>query len=115
MFCPGFAGVDPTKDDKLALQYLFHDCTPEVARWALSTLRLMYAREAMSEACPLKRWPVTPCTYISCRGDRAINPAWWENAARERLGVEPVVMDGGHAPYVSRPSQLAEILCQTSS
>ncbi|MGA8617378.1 MAG: hypothetical protein WB660_02510 [Candidatus Sulfotelmatobacter sp.] len=31
---------DPTKDAHLAVKFLFHDCSPEVAHWALSTLRL---------------------------------------------------------------------------
>ena len=30
-----------TKDAQLAMKFLFHDCSPEVAHWALSTLRLM--------------------------------------------------------------------------
>lgn len=114
MFHPDWVGKDPTKDHKMALQYLFHDCSPETAEWALSTLRLMFARVAMSEICPLKRWPEVPCSYISCRDDRTINPVWWEHAARERLGSEPIVIAGGHAPHVSRPRELADILCRLS-
>jgi hypothetical protein len=30
--------------------------------------------------------------------------------ALERLGVEPVVVDGGHSPMVSRPAEFAEVL-----
>jgi hypothetical protein len=30
--------------------------------------------------------------------------------ARERLGIEPIEIDGGHFPHVSRPVLLADIL-----
>jgi len=110
MYSPGFAGKDPTKDPELARHFLFHDCEAEVATWALSTLRLMYAKQAALEMTPLQAWPHVPVSYISCTEDRTINPVWWENAARERLGIEPIRIRAGHAPYVSRPAELAEIL-----
>jgi hypothetical protein len=31
-------------------------------------------------------------------------------ATRERLGIEPVEIDGGHFPHVSRPEELAGLL-----
>ena len=110
MYCPGFVGKDPTKDPDLARHFLFHDCDNEVAAWAVSTLRLMHAKQAAIEITPLQAWPDLPVSYISCSEDRTINPAWWENAARERLGVEPIRIRAGHAPYVSRPAELAEML-----
>ena len=110
MYCADFVGKDPTKDPELARQFLFHDCYAEVAAWAISTLRLMYAKQAAIEITPLQAWPDVPVAYISSSEDRTINPVWWENAARERLGVEPIRIRAGHAPYVSRPGELAEIL-----
>lgn len=110
MMRPDWIGKDPTKDDQIALRFLFHDCTPEVARWALTTLRLLYAKRAMEEICPLERWPDVPSTYISCRHDRTINPEWWRPIARQRLRTEPIDLDSGHSPHVSRPSELAGIL-----
>ena len=38
------------------------------------------------------------------------NPAWELTAARDRLGVEAVEIDGGHSPMLSRPVVLAEVL-----
>jgi pimeloyl-ACP methyl ester carboxylesterase len=89
---------------------LFHDCTSEVAQWALSTLRLMNARRGLAEECPLRKWPNVSSTYISCTEDRTINPVWWEKAARERLRTEPIQIKAGHAPHVSQPVELAAIL-----
>jgi pimeloyl-ACP methyl ester carboxylesterase len=42
--------------------------------------------------------------------DRTLRPDWMRSAARGRLGVEPVVIGGGHCPHVSRPEAVAEIL-----
>jgi len=110
MFNPEWLGKDPTKDDQLALKVLFHDCSPETIKWALSTMSLMFARQAILEVCPLSFWPAVPSSYILCEEDRAIQPVWSRRAARERLGVEPVEMPGGHCPYVSRPEELADVL-----
>ena len=59
------------------------------------------------EACPLSAWPPVDRTYILCRDDHAIAPAWSRRAARQRLGVEPIELDGGHSPFIE--SKSAEI------
>jgi len=110
MFNPDWLGKDPTKDEQLARQFLFHDCSPEATDWALGTMSLMFARQAILEICPLKEWPDVPSSYILCAEDRAIQPQWSRRAARERLGVEAIELPGGHCPYVSRPDQLADAL-----
>ena len=81
-----------------------------VKHWAMTTRRLMMARQAMIEVIPLDQRPDVPCSSIVCSGDRTIQPAWSRRVARERLGVEPVEIDGGHCPHVSRPSALAQAL-----
>ena len=114
MYRPDFIGKDPTKDAALAEHYLFHDCPVDKLPWAISTLRLMFARQAVMEETPLKAWPTVPSAYISCTEDRAITPDWWENAARARLNTEPIKIKAGHAPHVSRPAELAAILSEKS-
>lgn len=107
---PDWIGKDPTKDQRLAAEFLFHDCSPELQKWAWGTASLMFARQAMREVCPLQAWPRVPSSYIVCSGDRTIQPAWARRAARERLGVEAIELPGGHCPHVSRPRELAEVL-----
>ncbi len=46
MYRPGFVGKDPTKDSDLARHFLFHDCGANVAEWAVSTLRFMFAKQS---------------------------------------------------------------------
>ena len=106
----GQAGKDPSQDDELAMQFLFHDCSGEVAEWALSTRILMYAKAAMNETFPFNEFPQVRSSYIVCSEDRTINPSWSRRAFRERFGMEVVELPGGHCPYVSRPAHLASVL-----
>jgi pimeloyl-ACP methyl ester carboxylesterase len=110
MFNPEWLGKDPTKDDQIARQFLFHDCSPEMSQWALCRMSLMFARQAILEVTPLLAWPDVAASYIVCAGDRAIQPEWSRRVAREWLTVEPIELPGGHCPYVSRPGALADVL-----
>ncbi len=110
MVNPEWIGKDPSKDEQIASHFLFHDCSPEVRKWAFGTMSLMFAREAIVETCPLSAWPAVPCSYIVCEDDRTILPEWSRRAARERLGADAIELQGGHCPQVSRPGELAEVL-----
>src|SRR5262245_61863647 len=109
MFNPSWVGQNP-RDDRVALDYVFHDCPPDHLEWAMSTRVYFYAKRALEEACPLTAWPSVRAAYVACADDRTITPAWQYRAARERLGVDPVVLPGGHCPHVSRPEVLADVL-----
>lgn len=112
MFNPEWIGKNPTIDPAFAREFLFHDCEPAVAEWALTTMRLMYARAALDEPYPLQRLPDVGSTYISCGEDRTINPDWWRKEAERLLRVSPLELPGGHCPHVSRPLALASLLAQ---
>jgi pimeloyl-ACP methyl ester carboxylesterase len=111
MFGPEWRSLTepPTADPVVAAYFLFHDCDLETLRWAVSTLRLFFPVAAYQEAGQPAE-PVAPSTYVLPRGDRTFRPDWMRAAARERLGVDPVEIDGGHCPHVSRPEAIAEIL-----
>jgi pimeloyl-ACP methyl ester carboxylesterase len=109
IFNPAWVGQNPL-EDKVALDFVFHDCPPDRLEWAMSTRIMFYAKRAIEEPCPLHAWPSIPSAYIVCADDRTITPAWQRKAARELLGVEPVELPGGHCPHVSRPEALAEVL-----
>ena len=68
-----------------------------------------------SAAPRLDPWPVDALpdverTSILCRDERVIAPAWSRTMSRDLLGVEPIELDGGHSPFLSRPAELAEVL-----
>jgi pimeloyl-ACP methyl ester carboxylesterase len=92
-----------------ATELFFQDAPPDIALWATERLRPQSYR-VMNEISPLTAWPDVPTTSIVCRDDRALNPDWVRQAARERLGVEAIELDGGHSPFLTRPAELARLL-----
>jgi pimeloyl-ACP methyl ester carboxylesterase len=80
-----------------------------VATWASSRLRPQ-CYQVIGEPSPLEAWPTVPSSYIVCRDDRALNPAWGRQAAQERLGTTAIEIDGGHSPFLTRPEELARII-----
>lgn len=102
------------EDEAVAVRFLLHDCSPEVAHDAFCRLR-PEPGVLGAEVTPLQAWPDVPCSYIVCINDRTATPRWARRAARERLGVEPIEVPGGHCPMLSRPQQLAEALHRCGS
>lgn len=104
-------GKDPIEDNELALNFLFHDCSLEVAKWALTIRRLLHPEAALNEVFPLQLYPSKVAhSYIVCTNDRTISSKWARRAAREFLKVEAIELLGGHCPYLSRPNNLASVL-----
>jgi len=64
----------------------------------------------MLEPWPLDAWPDVPTRYLLCRDDRMFPAEWTRRVVRERLGISPDEIDGGHCPFLSRPKELAERL-----
>ena len=59
-------------------------------------------------ATPLDAWPDgVPVRVVSGRDDRLFPLAFQQRLARERLGVEPDVLPGGHLLALARPDALA--------
>lgn len=92
-----------------ARELFYHDVAPDLGAWAIGRLRPQ-AYGVMNEPSPLIQWPSVESGSIVCRDDRAMNPDWGRTAARTRLGIEAVEIDGGHSPFLSRPFELAELL-----
>ncbi|MEV4151265.1 alpha/beta hydrolase [Amycolatopsis sp. NPDC049691] len=105
---PEWIGVDPTRDVALADRFLFHDCDAATRAWAHGTLRLFHPPSLATR--PAGPAPTIPSTVVVPTADRTLRPDWMAGAARERLGVEPVLVDAGHCPHVSRPAELARLL-----
>ena len=102
-------GLRGWADERLARDYPYADCEPEVAADAIVRLRPQ-AQSPYVEPCPLAAFPGTPATYVVCTEDRLVKPEWSRSVARERLGADLVEMPGGHSPFLSRPGHLAGVL-----
>ena len=92
-----------------ATELFYRDVPPDLAAWATSRLRPQCYR-VFAEPSPLEAWPPCPADSIVWGDDRAINPAWGRAAARSRLGVDALEIDGGHSPFLTRPEELARML-----
>ncbi len=93
-------------------KYWLHDCEPDIAYWAASRFRPQHFEPIMTEASPLKKLPDISTSAIVCTNDRLINGQWAENASRNILKTEPILIDSGHCPQLSRPQELALLLMQ---
>jgi pimeloyl-ACP methyl ester carboxylesterase len=59
---------------------------------------------------PLEAWPDVPTRVLLCRDDRLFPASFLRRVTRERLGITPDEIDGGHTPALSRPKELADRL-----
>jgi pimeloyl-ACP methyl ester carboxylesterase len=62
------------------------------------------------QPCAFTRWPEIPLRVVVGRDDRLFPVAFQRRVVRERLGLEPDVMGGGHLLALSRPAELADRL-----
>jgi alpha-beta hydrolase superfamily lysophospholipase len=94
-------------DDTIALFY--QDVSPELAAEALNRARSQ-SEARMGEPSPLRAWPGVPTRVLICRDDRLFPVGFLRRVARERLGITPDEIDGGHTPALSRPRELVDRL-----
>jgi len=87
----------------------YHDVPPELAAEARMREREQ-VEKPLREPWPLGSWPDVPTRYLLCRDDRMFPAQWARRHARERLGIEPDEMGGGHYVSLSRPRELADRL-----
>jgi pimeloyl-ACP methyl ester carboxylesterase len=68
------------------------------------------AAAVFESVCDITAWPDVP-THVICGADDRFFPlAFQQRIARERLGVEPLVVPGGHLVALSQPRALADAL-----
>ena len=100
---------EPDEHDDSAIAVFYHDVPPDLAADALTRERAQ-AETPWREPWPLDAWPDVPTRYLLCRDDRVFPAEWARRVVRERLGITPDEIDGGHTPALSRPKALADRL-----
>ncbi|MDV3220253.1 alpha/beta hydrolase family protein [Intrasporangium sp.] len=90
--------------------HFLHDVAPEVFESGAEHMK--DEADAVFEApCDLRQWPPpVPVRVVAGRDDRLFPVAFQQCVARQRLGVEPDVLPGGHLMALSRPAELADYL-----
>ena len=84
--------------------YMLHDVRPEVL--ATATPKGEQSQRPFRDPCTFATWPAD-VTVIAGRDDRFFPVEFQQELARTRLGVEAVVVPGGHLAALSQPEALA--------
>lgn len=95
------------------LVYFFHDVPDDVVKEAMAAGDLPQSGTPFEEPWPLAAWPDVPTEVLVAREDRFFPAGFQARVARERLGVTPRVLPGGHLVALSRPEDLADALTAT--
>jgi pimeloyl-ACP methyl ester carboxylesterase len=91
------------------LVYFFHDTPDEVTKEGM-TGEPPQSGTPFGQPWPLKSWPDVPTEVLVGRDDRLFPAEFQVRVAKERLGITPRVIPGGHLVALSRPAGLADAL-----
>ncbi len=91
------------------VEIFLHDVPAEVVA-ASEAHVLPQAGRPMEEPWPLDSLPDVPTGFILSRDDRFFPADWQRGVVRDRLGIEPDEIAGGHCPSLSRPAELVDAL-----
>jgi pimeloyl-ACP methyl ester carboxylesterase len=98
-----------SEEDAWSIAAFYHDVPPELAAEALKRTRGQ-SETPGREAWPLDKWPQVSTRFLLCRDDRFFPAQWLRRVVKERLGITPDEIDGGHCIALSRPKGLADQL-----
>jgi pimeloyl-ACP methyl ester carboxylesterase len=99
-----------------ARQVFYHDCTPDMLKWAHRRMKPMRVDRWFNEPLSVPRFWGTdiPRSYIACTEDQALPLEIAEEQCR-RLGVVPLHIRSSHSPFLSCPRQLASLFIRATS
>ena len=97
----------PGEPDEAAV--FFHDVPADVVA-ELQQLPFAQSTRPFEDPWPLAAWPDVPTRVVAGRDDRLFPAAFQRRLARERLGITPDELPGGHLLALSRPVELADRL-----
>jgi pimeloyl-ACP methyl ester carboxylesterase len=92
-------------------RYFLHDVDVAVVAAGEQHQRVE-AAAVFASVCDIDAWPDVPTRVISGADDRFFPLPFQQRLARERLGLEPRVVAGGHLVALSQPRALAEALLE---
>lgn len=100
------AGRDPDAPFDV-VEGFFHDVPQEVTDAVFARNRADQADLPFTEPWPLAAWPDVPTTGLAGADDRLFPVEFQRRVARERLGIELLVLPGGHLLALGQPGRLA--------
>ena len=103
------SGTDQGADIDVERDF-FHDVPPDVKQATFARGERGQSSTPMERPWPLAAWPDVPTRFLLCRDDRFFPADFMRRVVRERLGITPDEMDGGHLPALAHPRELADRL-----
>ena len=104
------------RSDQDAIDFFYHDCSPELARWACNKLTPQPLAPMLEPISIPRFWEAQlPRSLILCRQDRAggVDEAGLGRAIA-RFGVEPMWIDSSHSPFLSQPATTADVIIEAA-
>jgi pimeloyl-ACP methyl ester carboxylesterase len=100
---------DGRPDDFDPVALFLHDVPADIAAESAHHVRNQ-SGTPFGQARPMPPWPDVPTRFLLCRDDRFFPAEFQRRVVRERLGIEPDEMRGGHLPALARPDELVQRL-----
>ena len=97
-------GRDP--DDQRVETLFFHEVPADVTAEAMRRGSREEPASVFAAPWPLATWPLVATRFLLCRDDRFFPADFQRRVARERLGIMPDEMPGGHLPALAHPEEL---------
>jgi pimeloyl-ACP methyl ester carboxylesterase len=91
--------------------YFLHD-VPEDLLPEMASQAAAQVDETFDDRCEFDAWPSIPIHVVSSRDDRFFPLELQQRIARERLGIDPVIVPGGHLAALSHPGELAAVIAE---
>ena len=86
-----------------------HDVPEDVASESAAHVH-MQSGTPFERALPMPAWPDVPTRFLLCRDDRMFPADFQRRVVKERLGITPDEINGGHLPALHSPDELARRL-----
>ncbi|HKF75091.1 MAG TPA: alpha/beta hydrolase [Candidatus Dormibacteraeota bacterium] len=99
----------PAEADFDPVTYFLHDLPPEVVEEAGAHARRQ-SETPFGQPWPLAAWPDVPTRVLVGSDDRFFPADFQRRVARERLGITPDEMPGGHLVALQHPAELTDRL-----
>lgn len=91
-------------------ELILHDLDPGLARQALDLGEREQSATPFAEPWPLDAWPDVPTRVLFGSDDRLFPADFLRRLTRDRLGLAPEEIPGGHTAMLSHPHALVETL-----
>ena len=87
-------------------ELFLHDVPPDVAAASAAHVSEQ-SGTPFEKPWPLDGWPDVPTRALASRDDRLFPLEFQRRVLKDRLGLVPDEIDGGHLPALARPAELA--------